>query len=64
MFLRRDALAFNVLQWVWWLHEGKKIGFYCSDVSGAFDLVPILEKLQRNGVTGKVFKVLSSWLEE
>ena len=52
----RDALALNVLQWIWWLHNGMKIGFYCSDVSGAFDRVPtdrLLEKLERKGVAGK-----------
>ena len=24
----RDALALNVLQWIWWLHKGKKVGLY------------------------------------
>ena len=61
----KDALAHNVLQWVWWLHLGRKVGLYCSDVSGAFDRVPsdrLLEKLQRAGVGGKVLKLLGSWL--
>ena len=62
----KDALAHNMLQWLWWLHCGKKVGLYCSDVSGAFDRVPtsrLLEKLQKHGVGGKVLKLLGSWLD-
>ena len=62
----KDALAHNVLQWLWWLHCGKKVGLYCSDVSGAFDRVPterFLEKLRRHGWAGKVLVLLGSWLE-
>ena len=36
----KDALAMNTLQWVYWLHLGRKVALYCSDVSGAFDKVP------------------------
>ena len=35
----RDALALLVLTWVKALRTGRKIGVYCSDVSGAFDRV-------------------------
>ena len=35
----RDALAVNALQWTYWLYLGQYVGFYCSDVSGAFDRV-------------------------
>ena len=35
----KDALAYNVLQWLWWLQQGKKVGLYNADVSGAFDRV-------------------------
>ena len=63
----KDALALNLLQWLWWLDSGKKVGLYCSDVSGAFDRVSserLLAKLYKQGVRGKVLKLLGSWLEE
>ena len=27
----KDALAMNVIQWIWWLHLNRKVGLYCSD---------------------------------
>lgn len=63
----KDALALNTLQWLWWLDSGKKVGLYCSDVSGAFDRVAtdrLLRKLEARGVRGKALKLLGSWLEE
>ena len=33
----RDALALLTLSWIAALNTGKKVGLYCSDVSGAFD---------------------------
>ena len=62
----KDALAHNVLQWLWWIHSGKKVGLYCSDVSGAFDRVPterLLQKLKTHGVGGKLLALLGSWLD-
>ena len=46
----RDALAMLVLNWISDLARGRKIGIYCSDVSGAFDRVAmdwLIAKLQR-----------------
>ena len=63
----KDALATNVLQWIWWLHNGYQIALYCSDVSGAFDRVKatkLIEKLQKKGVTGEILNVIQSWLGE
>ena len=63
----KDALAINVLQWIWWLHNGHQIALYCSDVSGAFDRVKatkLVEKLQKKGVTGDILNVIQSWLGE
>ena len=63
----KDALALNALQWLWWLDLGRKVGLYCSDVSGAFDRVSSARlewKLQKRGVQGKVLKLLASWLKE
>ena len=56
----------NVIQWLWWFFQGKRIGLYCSDVSGAFDKVRsdrLVEKLEHLGVRGKLLTLLTSWLE-
>ena len=56
----------NVLQWIWWLSQGKLIGLYCSDVSGAFDKVSssrLVQKLQNLGVSDPLLTLLSSWLK-
>ena len=61
----KDALATNALQWVWCLHSRKKVGLYCSDVSGAFDKVEtkrLVEKLRRLGVRGRLLRLLNDWL--
>ena len=63
----KDALAANALQWVWWLHCGRKVGLYCSDVSGAFDRVRserLAAKLENLGVGGQLLGLVKSWLEE
>ena len=63
----KDALATNVLQWIWWLHLGYQIALYCSDVSGAFDRVKatrVVQKLEKKGVTGGILDVVKSWLGE
>ena len=35
----RDAVAVYVITWISMLNDRKKVGVYCSDVSGAFDRV-------------------------
>ena len=63
----KDALALNTLQWLWWLQQGRKVGLYNADVSGAFDRVSserLLQKLHNHGVRGKLLKLLASWLED
>ena len=60
----RDALALMVLTWVQALAAGKRIAVYCSDVSGAFDQVPmqrLVAKLHAKGIHPKLVEVLSSW---
>ena len=55
----------NVIQWLWWFSQGKRIGLYCSDVSGAFDKVEsvrLLTKLEHVGVRGQLLTFLASWL--
>ena len=62
----KDALAMNVIQWIWWLHLNRKVGLYCSDVSGAFDKVSsvrLARKLELYGVLGKRLAFLRSWQE-
>lgn len=55
------------MAWIFFLHTGHKIALYCSDVSGAFDRVPVdrlLAKLRNSGVHPKIVKVIESWLGE
>ena len=61
----RDALAANVCNWLLMMEDGKAIGLYCSDVSGAFDRVSrprILAKLRVSGLHERVVHFLDSWL--
>ncbi len=47
------------------LEDGKRVGLYCSDVSGAFDRVPaerLLRKLAATGLHPRLLAVLQSWL--
>ena len=63
----KDLLALNTLEWIWQLHQGRKVALYCSDVSGAFDKVStekLVAKLKHKGVREPLLKLLSSWLEE
>ena len=63
----RDALALLALTWLSALAAGRKIGVYCSDVSGAFDRVSLerlVAKLQRKGIHPQIVKVLTSWLQD
>ena len=46
---------------------GRKIGVYCSDVSGAFDRVRLerlVAKLRKKGIHPQIVEVLASWLEQ
>ena len=63
----KDLLGLNVVRWLWSFHTGKKVGLYCSDVSGAFDRVDtdrLLRKLWQKGVRGTLWKVLQGWLQQ
>ena len=63
----RDALALLVLTWVKALGEARKIGVYCSDVSGAFDRVRmerLVAKLKSKGLHPQIVTVLASWLQQ
>jgi len=63
----RDALAFLTLVWIKALALGRKIGVYCSDVSGAFDrvsLTRLVAKLRAKKLNPKLVSVLESWLRQ
>ena len=63
----RDALALLLLTWIKALCTGRKVGVYCSDVSGAFDRVcmaRLVAKLKKKGLHPQIVAVLSSWLED
>ena len=48
------------------LSERKRVGVYCSDVVGAFDLVSsvlLMHALASKGLHSKILKVISSWFE-
>ena len=61
----KDALLFLVLCWLLAFAHSKKIGLYCSDVSGAFDKVDasiLLTKARTLGLNQKILDVLYGWL--
>ena len=61
----RDALAQLVLTRIEALALGRKIGVYCSDVSGAFDRVKaerLVAKLRAAKVRPEIVAVIESWL--
>ena len=61
----RDAILFVLLSWLLALAMGKKIGVYCSDVSGAFDRVDaamLLLKLGRSIIPRCIVRVIADWL--
>ena len=63
----RDALAHLVLSWISAFGLKRKIGVYCSDVSGAFDKVKarrLVQKLNAKEVSGNVLRVMESWLQQ
>ena len=61
----RDALAFMVLKWIIAFAKNRKVGIYCSDVSGAFDRVDtdrLVDKLKKKKIHPAIVEVLRSWL--
>ena len=63
----RDALAFNVMSWIFMFHLGQRVGLYCSDVSGAFDGVSVERlhaKLSKCGIHKQILEVIWSWLQK
>jgi len=55
------------MTWLKVLATGRKIGVYCSDVSGAFDRVRLerlVAKLKKKGIHPKIVAVLCAWLQE
>ena len=61
----RDALAFLVLDWIMSINKRRKVGVYCSDVSGAFDKVEktrMVRKLRATGLHESVIAIFESWL--
>jgi len=63
----RDALALLVISWVSSFSQRKKVGLYCSDVSGAFDRVAVtrlVRKLRQKGLHPDLVLVIESWLAE
>jgi len=62
----RDAIAFMVLTWIRALNERKRIGLFCSDVSGAFDKVRtsrLIDKMRAAGTPQCMVKIIESWLQ-
>ena len=61
----RDAVMLYVATWLTMLNNRKKVGVYCSDVSGAFDRVcaaRLLQKLAALGLHRDLFGTVQSWL--
>ena len=55
------------MSWLLALSQGKRVGVYCSDVSGAFDRVEagrLTAKLVAKGVRAPMANLLESWLSE
>ena len=62
-----DVLAWNVIAWISAFKNNRRVGLYCSDVSGAFDRVKkerLIEKMRAKGLHPSILKIVSSWLEE
>ena len=63
----RDAVMLYVATWLTMLNNRKKVGVYCSDVSGAFDRVcaaRLLQKLSALGLNRDLFGTVQSWLRD
>ena len=63
----RDVIVLLVMDILWSFDKQLKVGFYCSDVSGAFDKVEkgrIEAKIRATGLHPSLAGLLCSWLEE
>ena len=61
----RDAVALLVLDWIMSISKRRKVGVYCSDVSGAFDKVEMkrmVRKLRATGLHESLIAIFESWL--
>ena len=62
----RDALVLFVLSWLSSLESWYLVRLYCSNVSGAFDMVNeerLTDKLRRLGLYPQILGLLLKWLE-
>ncbi len=62
----RDVPAVNVCSWLLLFEQGKTIGLYCSDVSGAFDRVSrdrLCAKIEASELPANLSAFLAPWLE-
>ena len=63
----RDVLAVLMCEWISALGLYRKIGVYCTDVSGAFDKVlssRLVEKLRAARLPESLTRLIMSWLED
>ena len=63
----RDAILVLVTTWLLAFARGKKLGLYCSDVSGAFDRVDSIRlctKLYQYGIHFRIVRMIGSWLAQ
>ena len=63
----KDVLAMNVCSWLLLMDRGLLVGFYCSDVSGAFDRVEryrCIAKLRSSSLHEMVVAFLAGWLDD
>ena len=62
----KDALAYNVCSWLLSFSKGRRVGLYCSDVSGAFDRVStphLMDVLRRcEAIPRAMLPLFRSWL--
>ena len=62
----RDLITASVARWVLRICQGKKVGIYIADISGAFDKICrhlLLAKLEQLGVAVSFLDFLNSYLE-
>ena len=62
----RDLLFILVNQWILALHQGRKVGLFLSDISGAFDRVAyerLVIKIRRAGLGNKMCNFLAAYLK-
>ena len=61
----RDMIAFLILSWLIEFSRGRRVAFYRSDVTAAFDRVDsflLLQKLSKIQIHKKFYDVMRSWL--